>query len=361
MTAIRSLRMHARGAEMLVHMLGPRRARVHARVSILESALAGRAATIIRPQTMPPWPTVLFANGATPDGRAHPKVQRLGVALANAGCLVFIPDLPDVANGELTQRALATAAECAVLAADSPECRDGQVGLVGVSVGGTLALLVAAEPRLTSRVSVVSCVAPYTDLRNVMLLATTGMYPGPGGLEPYPVPSSLIVGLARSIVAILPPTDDARVLRAMTAEVDASRVDPLASLRRRPFRSFAPPAAAVHEFLLNRDPARFDDLYAAMPVGVRETVELLSPVHLATRLLAPIEIATAPRDKYFPLGESIALQRVARNVRVTVTPALAHAVPTLSFTRLVGFGRLHGFFARSLGAACSPPAPRAAQ
>jgi len=348
-----SLRMHARGGSVLMHTLAPSRAIARSGVIVDETSLGGRAATVMRPPTMPPWPAVLFANGATPEGRAHPTVRRLGVALANAGCLVVVPDLPDIAEGELTPRALAAAVECAVIAADSPECIDGRLGLVGVSVGGTLALLVAAAPQLTSRVSVVSCIAPYTDLRKVMLLATTGMYPGPRGFEPYTVPSSLVVGLIRSIVSILPPTADARALRALTRQIDAPGVDVLASLRKQSCTSFAPPAAAVHELLSNRDPERFDDLYAALPVGVRETVDLLSPLRAATRLQAPIEIATPPRDKYFPLGESIALQQAARNVRITVTPSLAHAVPTLSLTRLVGLGRLHAFFVRSLSAACS--------
>ena len=352
--ARRLARTHARGARVLVHTLAVPRAPARSGVFVDETALGGRAATIMRPRTTPPWPTVLFANGATPDGRAHPVVRRVGVALANAGCLVYVPDLPDIAGGELSPRALAAAVDCATLAADSPECIDGRLGLVGVSIGGTLALLVAAAPELSSRVSVVSCIAPYTDLRKVMLLATTGMYPGPRGLEPYAVPSSLVVGLARSITSILPPSADARALRA-TLQGDASGVDGLASLRKQSSTPLGPATAAVRELLLNRDPERFDDLYAALPVGVRESVELLSPVHSATRLRAPIELATAPRDKYFPLGESLALQQAARNVRVTVTPALAHAVPTLSLTRLAGLGRLHAFVVRSLSAASDRP------
>jgi len=348
----RSLRMHARGGRVLIHTLAPSRASVRTDVTVEETALGGRAATIMRPSTVPPWPTVLFANGATPDGRAHPAVRRLGMALADAGCLVFVPDLPDIAEGVLTLRTLGAAVECALLAAESPDCCDGRLGLVGVSVGGTLALLVAAAPQLASRVSVVSCIAPYTDLRKVMLLATTGMYPGPQGLVSYTVPPSLTAGLVRSIVSILPPTADACALRAMASEIDASAGDDgRASNRQRASMSFAPPVAAVHALLVNRDPERFEDLYAALPLGVRETADLLSPLRSASRLQAPIEIATAPRDTYFPLGESIALQQAARNVHVTVTPSLTHAVPTLSPTRLVGLGRLHRFFVRSLSAA----------
>ena len=40
----------------------------------------------------PPWPALVFVNGATPDGRNHPIVRRLGLGLAQAGFLVFVPN-----------------------------------------------------------------------------------------------------------------------------------------------------------------------------------------------------------------------------------------------------------------------------
>jgi hypothetical protein len=76
---------------------------------------------------------------------------------------------------------------------------------------------------------------------------------------------------------------------------------------------------------------------------------MLSPLRSAARLTAPVEIATAPRDSYFPLAESLALQRDAPHVRITVTSALAHATPRMR--NVVAFARLEGFFARSLSSA----------
>jgi dienelactone hydrolase len=315
-----------------------------------EGALGPWRTTIVRPSTPPPWPAVLFANGATPDGRAHPGVRRLGLALAHSGYLVFIPDLPGIATGEMSLRTLAAAVDCATRAADSAETEGGRVGLVGVSVGGTLALLAAAAPDLAARISVVACVAPFTDLEKVMMLATTGAYPASGGHVAYAVPSSLPVGLARSLVAILSPTPDVRALRRVVDRLDATSADPLSPLRETPCRSLGPAAAAAQELLINRDPGRFPHLYAELPESVRQAAVSLSPLRAAAKLLAPIEIATAPRDRYFPVAESLALASEARNVRVTVTAALAHAVPTMSLRSIGGVARLHGFFVRSLAA-----------
>jgi len=347
------VRAHARVGGILVRTLDlPGSTLLSRSAAVVEDETLGVwPTTVVRPSTRPPWPTVLFANGATPDGRAHPGVRRLGLALANSGYVVFIPDLPGIATGEMSPRTLAAAAECALRAADSDKAEGGQVGLVGVSVGGTLALLVAGLPDVAARISVVACVAPFTDLEKVMMLATTESYPGPAGPEPYAVPPSLPVGLARSLIAILSQTADARALGQAVERLDPSSPDPLSALRETPCRSLGAAAAIVQDLLVKRDPHRFPSLYTTLPEFVRKAVVSLSPVRAAANLDAPVEIATAPRDAYFPVGESLALAAAAPNVRLTVTTALAHAVPTMSLRSVAGVARLHGFFARSLAAA----------
>jgi len=346
----RLLRIHARAASVLAHTLDlPGAGWRGLPPGIEDETLGSWPAVVARPCTPPPWPAIMFLNGATAEGRTHAVVRRLATSLARSGHVVFVPDLPGIANGELSPRTLGAAVECATCAVDAAETRDGRIALVGVSIGGTVALLVASAPELVGRVSVVAAIAPFTDLEKVMMLATTGAYPGERGPEPYPVPPSLAVGLARSLVASLSPTPDARALGSALERIDPLSPDPLRPLRASPCRSLQPAAASVQALLLNRDPSRFADLYAALPVDVRGVVAMLSPLPSATKLTAPVEIATAPRDRYFPLAESLALQRDAPHVRITVTSALAHATPRMR--NVVAFARLEGFFARSLSSA----------
>jgi pimeloyl-ACP methyl ester carboxylesterase len=348
-----SLSTHTRAAAVLARTLELPwiRASGDMSVPVEQGALGAWPAAIVRPRTPPPWPTVLFVNGATPDGRAHPGVCRFASSLARSGYALYVPDLPGIAGGELSPQTLEAAVECAIEATDDPRTWDGRIGLVGVSIGGTLALLVAASPELAARISVVAAVAPFTDLERVMMLATTGVYPGVDGGETYAVPPSLPLGLARSLIAALTQTADVRALRSMVARLDPAAPDPLRPLRETPCRSLGDAAARTQELLLNRDPSRFAELYGALPEDLRRAVRALSPLRSAARLSAPIEIATAPRDKYFPLAESLALQRAAANVRITVTHALAHATPRLSLKDVGALLQLHGFFARSLDAA----------
>ena len=316
-----------------------------------DAVLAGTASTIVRPNGPPPWPALVFVNGATPDGRAHPTVLRLSLALARSGHLVFIPDLPGIAGGELSPATLVASIEYVQAAADAAESDHGRVGLAGVSVGASLALLAAAQPRVAERISVVACVAPYTDMANVMLLATTGNYRSGERFEPYPVPEYLWVGLARSVTAILPPSPGMQALCAELRAVDPASADPVGPFRDRSFHELGDEAVSVLALLTNRDPARFDALYAALPAHVQTTVEALSPLRAAPGLRAPVEIVTAPRDRYFPVAESRALVDASPRVRLTVTSLLAHATPRLHPRYLAELGHLNGFFVRALLAA----------
>ena len=111
-----------------------------------------------------------------------------------------------------------------------------------------------------------------------------------------------------------------------------------------------PAARPVVELLANRDPARFDRLYAALPAAFRASIVRLSPLAAADRLRAPVEIASAPHDKYFPLAETRALARAARHshVRLTVTSTLHHAVPNLSLSDFADLFRFDSWAVRSL-------------
>jgi pimeloyl-ACP methyl ester carboxylesterase len=294
-------------------------------------------------------------NGATPDGRTHPMVLRLSLALARTGRLVFIPDLPGVAGGELSPVTLATSVGFAEAAASSADAADSRAALAGVSIGGSLALLCAADSRVADHVSGVVCIAPYSDLERVMLLATTASYAFVDGVRPYPVPPYLAVGLARSLAAMLSPTPATAALCEELRGIDPSAVDAV-EFREPAFHAAGAEALAVFELLSNRDPNRFGDLYGALPEHIRSTVADLSPLQRAASLRAPVEIATAPRDRYFPVAESRALVAASPRVRLTVTSLLAHATPRLSVRYLAELRRLNAFFVRALEATVTRPA-----
>jgi dienelactone hydrolase len=314
--------------------------------TVEETTVAGLPTTVARPGGDGPWPTLVVVNGAAELGRREPALQRLARGLARAGYVVFIPDLPGLARGELTEQTVGATIEAARAGGD-------RVGLVGVSVGTSLALLAAQDEALAGRVSVVTGTAPYADLTNLVRLATTDHYRDGNLLVPYETDPFLAVAVARSLTAALPAGAERDAILARVETLDDDAPDPLAPVRSLPRSGLAPETRAVVELLANEDPRRFDELYAAVPAELRTTLERLSPLTQAERITARVELASAPHDKYVPLVEARALIRAAPEARLTVTRTLEHAIPEPSAGSLGELLRFNGWVVRSLQAAAA--------
>jgi pimeloyl-ACP methyl ester carboxylesterase len=306
-----------------------------------ETVVAGARSTVVRPGGGTRWPALVFVNGATREGRHHPQVQRLARGLARAGFLVIVPELPGLRLGEITPATTAATVRVAEATADRRDARGGRVALYGVSVGASLALLAAEIEPLASRVRVVGGEAPWVDLKRIVRLATTGHYDG-GRYETDPY---ALLAIGRSLAAGLPAGSGRLRLLAELEAVPDDAPDPVSSLSPA---GYAGGARALVELLLNREPARFEELYAELPSRVRAAVRSLSPLAQARRLAAPVELASSPHDSYFPPAESRALARANARVRVAVTSTFDHALPRLSLRDLGDLLRFDGFVVRFL-------------
>jgi len=296
-------------------------------------------------------PALVFFNGVTARGRHHPDVRRLSRALARVGFLVVVPDLPGLSSGRIDGETVAAAVAVASAVADRPDVKGGRVGLAGVSIGATLALVAAEDVRLAARVTVVAAIAPYADFVNAVRLATTAHALVAGRLVPFEPTAFLGLVVARSLVAALPSGAARDTLLAELELVPDDAPDPLGRFRAAGVEP--EDARALAALLGNRDPDRFDDLYQALPVDMRAGLAHLSPLTRAAALRAPVEIALGPRDTYLPLAEARSLIPAATGtcVRVTVTSALRHADTRPARGDLGGLLRFEGWVARTIAAA----------
>jgi putative flippase GtrA/acetyl esterase/lipase len=327
--------------------------------SVTDEELAGLAARVYRPGRNGPWPAAVVLNGATPLGNRHRAVQRLAGGLARAGYLAVLPELPGLEAGEVDARtAEATVAVGAAVAA-RPDVEDGRVALLGVSTGAGLALLAASDDRLRGEVSVVAAVAPFADLSLVLRLATTGVYERDGELQPYRTVALLGRVVARSLAAALPAGDDRELLLGWLPS-SREEQDPLAPMPDDLRARLGTEGRAVADVLANRDPARFEELFEALPASVHALVADLSPARRTLEIDAAVELVTAPDDGYFPLGEAEQLADALPAARLTVTAALEHVRLRATPRGAVELLRLGGATIRSLRAASSTGSSRAA-
>jgi pimeloyl-ACP methyl ester carboxylesterase len=311
--------------------------------------VAGNPTLVARPAGEGPWPAIFLVNGTVREGRKLPEVRNLAEGFARAGYLVVVPDLPGLTEGEITPETAGETVEVAREVSARSDVEDGKVALVGVSTGATLALLAAERASLEGRVSIVAGIAPYSDIRTVVNIATTGHYRrSDGELIRYEADSFLPYVIAHSLVAALPPGEDRRTLSGELANIDREDPDPLDGLRSRGTEDLEAEAASVIRLLANEDPERFEDLYGELPEGVRADLRQLSPLAGTGRIHVPVELATGPHDKYFPPSQSYALGRVAPGRRVTVTGALDHAKLEFSLGDVPAFATFDSFVVRSL-------------
>src|SRR5918995_1668987 len=297
-----------------------------------DASVAGNPALVAKP------------SGVVTEGRELPEVRRVAEGLARAGYLVVVPDLPGLRRGEIRPQTVHETLEVARAIAGRPDARGGGVGLIGVSTGASLALIAAGDAEMGERISVVAGVAPYTDVRTVLSTATTGHYRAANGeMVPYEADPFLAGAITQSLVSTLPPSRDRDVLLDELERVDRLRPGFLADLRE-----MGAEASSVAELLENRDPYRFDDLYAGLPDEVRAKMEQLSPLADDRRLDVPVELISGPHDKYFPLSESLAVVRIAPHARVTVSGALDHVELSASARDLPDLLLIDAFVVRSL-------------
>ena len=314
-----------------------------------QARVAGNPSLVVRPAGEGPWPAIFLVNGTVPEGRRLPAVRNLAEGFARAGYLVVVPDLPGLTEDRITPQSADAVTRVARAISGRPDVEGGKVALVGVSTGATLSLLAAEDPSLRGKVSLVAGVAPYSNIKTVLNVATTGHYRRPDGeLVRYEATPFLSYVVARSLVATLPPGEDRRTLSGELETTGRESPHPLSGLRSRQTDDLGPGASSVVRLLANRDPERFDVLYAALPEETRRDLEELSPLAGTGQIHVPVELATGPHDKYFPPSQSFALERVAPQRRVTVTGALDHARLDISPGDVPAFATFDGFVVRSL-------------
>lgn len=322
---------------------------------VAEGALGGAPAAVFTPgRGHGPWPAAVVVPGVTRAGRRHPAFVGIGRGLAAAGHLAFVVEPEGLATGELTPAVLERVGAAVQAAAEHPDARGGAVALAGVSAGATLALLAAARGELVPRVSSVVVLAPCCDVREAIRLVTTGTYRDGDGPARYETGDFFRLVIARSAVAWLEPGPDRAALRRRLLALAEYGPDPLAPLRSWPREELGPAARALVELLANEDPARFDELYAALPAALRVAADALSPRLAAGRIAAPVELVVAREDKYVPLADARAFAARCPAARLTVLDTLGHAVPRLSLGAAPDLARLDAALVRALLAAQAP-------
>lgn len=287
--------------------------------------LAGVDGHLYRPDRRAP--AVLFVPGATPAGLDDQRTRQFAEALAAAGRLVFVPDL-ELYEQRLAEGDLDRLARAGRTLPRRPEARGDDLALFGVSFGGSLALLAAADPRLRDRVAHVAVMGAYVDLVGVIEAATTGETIVGGQRfawdDPHPDAHQVVREQALELVPEAQRAALAEALAAAGADDPAGADEPAGA--DDPDR-LPREAAAVHALIANDDPERSRALVAELPREARALVERFSPRRVLDDIAAPITALHDRADPAVPFAELRRLERAERDVTTLAVELFDHVDP----------------------------------
>ena len=258
---------------------------------------ASDVADVYRPPGDSRRAAVLLSIGAGQTGLGDETVTNLGYALARAGFVTMLhwsPDLGRDADIQLDDPdKLVRAFE--YLAAQvyvDPE----RVGLGGFSVGGSFAMVAAADSRIRDDVHFINAFGPYFDLETLLLEAVSRSVVENGERTPWEPHSLTMRVLGHELIETVDDPEDARVLTRHYLDDMQATLAELQGLSQR--------GRIVARMLDGVTPQEADELYAALPPDFREGLAEISPSNHIEEMPARILVMHDRYDRHVPVGES---------------------------------------------------------
>jgi len=239
---------------------------------------------------------IVFVMGAPPLEPDDSRLIRLADSTARAGYVMIIPFSPDLEN-ELIAREEPDAYVAAFQYLRQQSYVDpDRIGFIGVSVGGSLALIAASDPRISADIDFLIAFGAYYDALDVLAAVTTHTISYGGREEPWDPAYHTEKVMAEQLIYRLEDSGDRDVLwRAFVDEENVSNAD-LASL--------TPTGRDAYDFLANRDPARVPELIDRLPPAFLDDMRALSPSLRLGHIAGEIFILHDRSDHFIPYVES---------------------------------------------------------
>lgn len=272
------------------------------------TAPSGRAdADLYRPSTPGPHPAVLCVLGIVPAGVEHPLVRHLGEGLARAGFAALLCRSTTMRDLRLDPADIGELAAAYAALIDQPFVDGSRSGLLGVCVGGSFALMAAAQSSIRDRVRFVFAYAPYSSMWTLAVDIASGTRTLGEVTEPWDVDPLTWKSYVRSVTDWLAPSEATRLRSAFEDRIawnasktvivhsPAGHVDPreLSEDGRCALRLLRADAADVHAAL------------AALPAKAKQRIDAMSPLGYISDVTAPRVMLLHDRyDHVIPVGES---------------------------------------------------------
>ena len=239
---------------------------------------------------------IVFSMGAPPLSLDDKRLVRVAEDSARAGAVMLVPFSDRLDDMRIEPEEIdALVAEFRYLQGlDSVDA--DRVGFFGASVGGSLALVAAADPRIADDVDVVISFGGYFDALDTFgAIATHHIEYGDVDEGWTPREHSEIV-MAHQLIDRVSSARDRELLTRMFIDDEPPPPEQLATL--------SPVGRSSYDFLSNRDPAAVTQLIDRLPASAVKDLDYLSPRTSIDNVKAELFIIHDRADPFIPYTES---------------------------------------------------------
>ena len=241
-------------------------------------------------------PGVVFSMGAPPLDLDEARLVRIAEDSARKGVVMLVPFSDRLDDERIEPEEIdALVAEFQYIQ-ELPEVDPARVGFFGASVGGSLALVAAADKRIADDVDHVVSFGGYYDALTAFGAIATDRIEYDDVDESWGPKWHAKEVMALQLINRVEDARDRELLTRLFIDGEAESVEQLASL--------GPVGRSSYEFLANTDPAAVEDLIARLPKDAVRELRYLAPSTSIDRVKAELFIIHDRADPYIPYTES---------------------------------------------------------
>ena len=294
-------------------------------------------ADIYRPGDDARHAAVVFSMGAPPLDLEDKRLVKLAEDIARAGIVMVVPFSTRLDAERIELEEVDALVGIFEYLEQQPYVDPERIGYIGVSVGGSLALLAAADERIAGRLDFVVAFGAYYDALDTLVAVGARHVAYDGQEESWEPDPHTVEVMALQIIPELADQGDRRTLckafvdpwdrslcRAGAGREDVSDAE-IAALTLE--------GRAVYDLMTSGDPVVARELLEKLPAGAVERLELLSPSRTIDRLQGEVFIIHDQGDKFIPYFESRRLRDALAghdDVHFTEVSLFEHVEPNLS-------------------------------
>jgi len=255
---------------------------------------------LYRPATGSRLPGIVVCLGVVPFGVEHPQVPVLGRALARAGFAALLYWSPHMRDFRLDAEDIGNLALAYRWLVDRPDVDASRSGLLGTCVGGSFALLAAADSTVRDRIGFIGAYAPFGSMATFAQDIASATHWVAGERRPWQVDQLTRRVFVQSLTADLEPLEAERLRSAFTISAAAPELQGL-----------SPEARQVQAVLAAKGEAAAEAALRELPADTHRRLDQLSPVKYLQDVHAPVVVILHDEgDQVVPISESRQIQAI---------------------------------------------------